>query len=165
MALGALERRKDGRRVRYTPLHDSPVWKAFRMIASASTDPTPLVRDAMSDVPGVQAAFIFGSAAGATLGDDSDIDVFVVEDATVDRKKLLRQLAEVELLLDLEVNAVRYTPQALAERLGDPKHPGWRFVRDTLAGPKKWVAGAASAIAPLAAAAGLRLPDLAGSPS
>jgi predicted nucleotidyltransferase len=144
-------------------VQDSPVWQALRILAGTSADPTPLLRDALADIPGVQAAFIFGSTAQGTQREDSDIDLFVVEEPTLDRRQLLRQLAEAELVLQREINPVRYTPEGLAERLGDPGHPAWRFVCETLAGPKRWVAGAASAIAPLAAAAGVHLPDPVGS--
>lgn len=165
VGLGALERFEEGRRVRYQVVPDSPVWRAVGILESASTDLAPLVQDAVVDVPGVLAAFIFGSMARGTQRDDSDIDVFVLEDPSVDRRKLLGRLAEVALLVGREVNAVRYTPQALGERLGDPTHPAWQFVRDTLAGPKRWVAGDASDIGPLAAAARIPLPELGGSPS
>jgi predicted nucleotidyltransferase len=162
-ALGALERREDGRRVRYRPRPESPVWKAVAMLEGASPDPTTLVREAIADVPGVLAAFIFGSTAGGMQRKDSDIDLFVVETPEVDRRRLLTQLAEVELLAGREIDTLRYTPQALGERLGDAGHPASRFVRDVLVGPKRWVAGAASVIAPIAAAAGLPATALAGS--
>jgi predicted nucleotidyltransferase len=162
--LGAIERRQDGRRVRYGAIRESPVWKALAILTGASSDPTLLLRDAVTDVPGVLAAFVFGSTARGTEREDSDIDLFVVEDAGVDRRRLLGQLAEVEQLVGREVHAVRYTPQALGERLGDASHPAARFVRDALLGPKRWIAGAASAIAPMAAAAGLPPAALAGGP-
>lgn len=163
--LRALERFEDGRLVRYRVNHASRVWKAVRILASETRDPTALLQAALVDIPGLQAAFIFGSTAKGTQREDSDIDVFVLEDSTVDRKKLLRQLGEAALLLEREVNPVRYTARSLAERLGNRHHPGWRFVRDGLSGPKRWVAGDAQFLYPLAAAAGLKLSDLAGDPS
>ncbi len=162
-ALGAIGRRPDGRRVRFHALPDSPVWKGLAMLEGASPDPTALVREAVSGVPGVLAAFIFGSLARGDHREDSDIDLFVVEDPAVDRRTLLGQLAEVEQLVGREVDAVRYTPQALGERLGDTRHPAFAFVRQALLGPKRWIAGAASTITPLAAAAGLPAEALAGS--
>jgi predicted nucleotidyltransferase len=158
-ALGAIERRADGRRVRYRAVPESPVWKAVEILEGVASDPTALIRDAVGDVSGVLAAFIFGSTAGRTQRDDSDIDLFVVEDPAVDRRTLLGQLAAVEVLLGREVDVVRYTPQALGERLGDASHPAFRFVREALLGPKQWVAGTAQALAPLAAAAGLPAVD------
>ena len=164
ISLGALERVEEGRRVRYRAVRDSPIWRAVGLLESASSDPVPLVQDAIVDVPGIHAAFVFGSTALGTQREDSDIDVFVIEDPDVDRRKLLGQLAEVELLIGREVNAVRYTPQALEERLGDPAHPASKFVLEALNGPKRWVAGDASALRPLAAAAGVSLLERSGSP-
>jgi predicted nucleotidyltransferase len=148
--IGALERVQDGRRVRYQAAEGSPVWKAVRLLMGASTDPAPLVEDALLDVPGVLAAFVFGSTAHGTQRADSDVDLFVVEDAAVDRRKLLAQIAEAGLLLGREVNAVRYTLQGLGERLGNPSHPASSFIHETLAGPKRWVAGGPAEIARLA---------------
>jgi len=161
VSLGMLAREEEGRQVHYRAESSSPAWTALRMLEGASANPTLLVQDALIDVQGIQAAFLFGSTASGTQRDDSDIDLFVLEEPTVDSRKPLRQLAEVEMLIAREINAIRYTPQALALRLGDPKHPAWRFVRETLTGPKVWIAGAASAIAPLASAAGLSCPGLA----
>ncbi|MGQ0814820.1 MAG: nucleotidyltransferase domain-containing protein [Gemmatimonadota bacterium] len=159
VSLGCLVRLREGNRVRYAAVLSSRVWAAARLLAGDTSDPVPLLQNAMADVPGVHAAFVFGSVARGTPGSESDIDLFVVEDSSLDRKKLLRQLAEVESITDREVNPIRYTPQTLAERLGRRDHPAFRFLRDTLTGPKRWVAGAASAIQPLVTAAGIRLRD------
>jgi predicted nucleotidyltransferase len=156
-----LERVQDGRRVRYRAADGSPVWKAVRLLEGASTDPVPLVESALLDVPGVRAAFVFGSTAHGTHRADSDVDLFVLEDSEVDRRKMLNQLAEAALLLGREVNAVRYTPESLADRLRDPSHPAFRFVRDALAGPKRWIAGDPAEVAAVAEAARISFAELA----
>ena len=115
----------------------------------------------MCDVAGIEAAFVFGSMAKHTrIREDSDIDVFVVEGQSVDRNALLRQLFEAGMLIGREVNAVRYTTQALADRLGDRHHPASRFVREALRGPKRWVAGTGTALLPLLAARRLKVQDM-----
>ena len=113
------------------------------------------------DVPGVRAAFVFGSLARGTHRADSDVDLFVLEDSEVDRRKMLSQLAEAGLLLGREVNAVRYTPESLAERLCDPSHPAFRFVRDALTGAKRWIAGDPAEVAAVAETARIPLVELA----
>ncbi|HET9983407.1 MAG TPA: nucleotidyltransferase domain-containing protein [Longimicrobiales bacterium] len=160
--LGALRKEREGRRTHYRAIEGAAIWTALRILEATSADPAPLLRNALVDVPGLHAAFIFGSAATGEQREDSDIDLLVVEEPTADRKTLLRHFAEVGLLLGREVNAVRYTPQALADRLGDPTHPAWGFVREVLSGPKQWIAGTSSAIAPLTAAAGISTRDLVG---
>lgn len=128
-------------------------------------EPASLVRDALRDVSGIQAAFVFGSIANATHTEDSDIDLLLVEDASVNSKLLHTQLAEVGLVLNREVNTIRYSAQALAERLGDSDHAASHFVREVLQGPKLWVAGREEAIRPIATAAGISLAQLAGAPA
>jgi predicted nucleotidyltransferase len=157
VALGALTCREDGRLVRYKPVSDSPLWSAFRAIIAATGDPSAVLRDALCDVAGIDAAFVFGSTAAGTRREDSDIDVIVVEGPHLDTRSLFSRLAEVGLLFATEVNAIRYTPQTLAERLGNPDHPAARFIRNLLEGPKQWVAGDPDVLAPLATAAGVRL--------
>lgn len=160
--LGALEKEEEGRRTVYHVDDSAPIWKAIRILESATGDPSYLVEDALVDVNGLEAAFIFGSVARGEQADDSDIDLLVVEAPEADRKKLLRQLGEVSLVLGREVNAIRYTPQALAERLGDVNHPGWGFVRNVLTGPKRWVGGNPDAVVNLGTAAGLNPRHLVG---
>jgi len=164
--LRALEKSEEGRRVHYRVVDGAPLWKAMRIFESASADPAPLLQDALADVPGLEAAFVFGSSASGQQRHDSDIDVLVVEDSeAADPRRLLARLAAVELLLQREVNPVRYTPGTLADRLGDPSHPAWGFVRQVLSGPKRWVAGTSSRIEPIAVAAGIDRDALAGAPA
>ena len=137
----------------------SALWQAVRLRVAEYDDPAALLRDALCDVRGIETAFVVGSTANGTARPDSDIDLFVVETPDVDRRALHRQLFEVGLLLNREVNAVRYTTQALAERLGQSDHAGARFIVDTLEGPKRLVAGTVAAILPLVTAAGLLFTD------
>jgi predicted nucleotidyltransferase len=160
VALGALERIEEDGRTLYSVAQGLSVWRALRLLESETTDPAPLMREALIDVKGIEAAFVFGSMATGDIHDDSDVDVLVVEQPSLDRRKLNRRTAEAGLLLGRQVNTVRYTPEALAERLGDPSHPAWGFVHEVLRGPKKWVAGAADALVPLATAAGVPRAEL-----
>ncbi len=157
LGLGALDRNLEGRLIRYRMVAASPLWTAFRILLGTAADPTTLVQDALRDVRGVQAAFVYGSTAKQTRGKDSDVDVFVVEDANVDRRALLGQLAEAGVLLRSEINTVRYTPQALAMRLGGSPQAGTHFVREVLEGPKRWVAGDPDVLRPLMTAAGVQV--------
>jgi predicted nucleotidyltransferase len=157
VALGALTRSEDGRQIQYKAVPDARVWLALRTIIAATGDPSTLLRDALCDISGIEAAFVFGSTATGTRREDSDIDVLVVEGPTLDRRSLFRRLAELGLLLATEVNAILYTPHTLAARLGNSHHPAGRFIRDLLEGPKQWVAGNPDALAPLAMAAGVSL--------
>lgn len=126
-------------------------WEVLRTLVAASDEPAELLREALRDVPGVDAAFLFGSAATGTAQPESDIDLLVVGDAVATRP-LYRNLFEVGQILRRPVNALRYTRSTLAARLAS----GARFTRSVLEGPKVWLAGDPSAIAPIATAAGVR---------
>jgi predicted nucleotidyltransferase len=126
-------------------------WVVARALVAASDEPATLLREALRDVPGVEAAFLFGSSATGAAQPESDVDVLVVGDA-VDARALYRNLFEVGQVLDRQVNTLRYTRAILAQRLAS----GAEFPRSVLEGPKIWLAGDPAAIAPIAAAAGVR---------
>jgi len=153
--LGVLESEKEGVRVVYTVIQDSPEWLALRELQATSRDLVPLLRDALVDVEGVMAAFVFGSVARGTHREDSDVDLFVLEGPDFDRRRFYLQLTEVGLLVDRRVNPIRYTPLELGERLGNASHPSRGFLREVLGGEKLWIAGSPSALGPIIAAAGL----------
>lgn len=155
VGIGALERTRDGRLVQFRPAPAAKVWEALRILVREGADAPDIIRDALSDVSGIDAAFVFGSTARGTARPDSDIDVFVVESPTLDRRALNAQLVYAGVALNRQVNTVRYSPLALAERLGDAQHTAHRFARELLEGPKRWVSGSADVLGPLAAAAGI----------
>ncbi len=148
--LGVLHRLAEGRTVRYAVADKASLWGPLRALVGEASDPAVLVREALRGVAGVDAAFVYGSTAASTARSDSDVDLFVVGDS-IDTRALHRALAEAGLLMGREVNPVRYTRTELAARLA----AGTRFVREALTGPKAWVAGTASAVAPIAIAAGI----------
>jgi predicted nucleotidyltransferase len=125
----------------------------------AVVDSITLLRRPRCNVVGIDAAFVFGSSASGCARPDSDVDLFILEGASLDRRAPFCQITDVHILSGREVRVVGYTGQRLAERLGDAEHPGAPFVRRVLAGPKLWVAGTAAALAQLATAEGIAIPD------
>jgi predicted nucleotidyltransferase len=160
--LGVINVEQEGKRTVYTVVQHAPGWRALEELGRTSTDPVPLLRDALVDVDGILAAFVFGSIARGTRREDSDIDLLVVEGPAFDRRRFYGQLSELSLLLGREVNAMRYTPQDIGERLGDPSCPSWGFLHEVLTSEKIWIAGSPSALAPIAAAAGIHSGSLSG---
>ena len=144
VALGALERRVRGREVRYvavTTPDAQKVWRVLRTLVRDLSAPVTLVQEALRDVPGIEAGFVFGSEARGAARPDSDVDVLVVGDA-IDTRAMHRRLVEAALLMGREINPLRYSRAQFAERL----RSGAGFVRDVLRGPKAWVAGSAAAL-------------------
>lgn len=136
--LGMIEREQDGRLVRFRAVAGHPRWAAFRSILREFGEPVQLLRIAVGSVPGVEAAFIYGSCARGDMHPDSDIDVLAVGDALQEREtrlELAQGTLEASMLLNREVNVIRYTPDKLHARQEG------RFLSGVLAGPKRWLVG------------------------
>jgi predicted nucleotidyltransferase len=164
VSLGTVDRTEEDEGTLYSVAPRSVVWRAFQLIASATDDPTPLLREAMVDVRGIVAAWIFGSTASGDAHDDSDIDVLVVEAPSLDRRALYGRTAEVSIILGRQVNTVRYSLEALGDRLGNHSDPAWGFLNRVMRGPKRWLVCDLDATTALAAATGISREELHGSP-
>jgi predicted nucleotidyltransferase len=149
--LGMLQRERDGRLVRYRPMRDHPRWTVFRGLVREFAAPGAVLRIALAEVPGIEAAFIFGSCARGEMDERSDIDVFAIGEGLEERDPELALVAgtsEAAVLLGHEVNVTRYTRQKLERR----RHGG--FLRSVLAGPKEWLIGNDAALQPAMGGAG-----------
>jgi predicted nucleotidyltransferase len=140
-SLGVLVREAGGTRVRYRVDESSTLWPLLRQMVRHLSRPADVLPFALAEVPGIEAAFVFGSHAKGVERPDSDVDLFVVGD-DLDETALLRHTLEAGVLLDREVNVVTATRAELAERLA----AGRRFFRDVMAGAKQWVAGSPAAL-------------------
>lgn len=134
--LGVVRRRPEGRLVRYELIESNPRWRALRALIRELADPVDVVRNALADVPGIAAAFVFGSFARGDMRDDSDVDVFLLGEDIPDHL-LYRGTIEAQILLDREVNIVDMTRPELAHRI----ESGSSFIRNVLARPKLWLVG------------------------
>lgn len=92
----------------------------------------------------IEAMFIFGSAARAEQGQNSDIDLMVIGD--VGLRELTPDLKRLEQELGRQVNVVLYTPEERSRRLsaGEP------FLKRVEGGPKLFVMGGADDLAAVA---------------
>jgi predicted nucleotidyltransferase len=133
---GVVTRRPEGRHVTFQANSAAPLWNALREVVRNVADPTEVLRDALADVPGIDAAFVYGSTARGDTRPDSDVDLFVVG-APADESDLAVRTMEVSALLGREVNVSRYSRAALKER----RHAGSPFLERVLAGSKRWVLG------------------------
>jgi predicted nucleotidyltransferase len=138
-SLGVVRRHTDGRLVRYELVEGNPRWSAFRSLIRELADPVDVVRNALADVPGIEAAFIFGSIARGDQRGDSDVDVFLLGE-DIPERVLYQRTIEASILIGREVNVVQMTRDDLANRLGS----GSSFIRDVLRRPKVWLSGSES---------------------
>lgn len=137
-ALGLVRRERDGRLVRYRAASEHPRWSVLREMVRQFAHPAELLRVALATVPGIEAAFIYGSCARGEMDELSDIDVFAIGEGLEERDPELALVAgtsEASVLLRREVNVTRYTPGRVRAR----RDTG--FLRSVLAGPKTWLVG------------------------
>jgi predicted nucleotidyltransferase len=133
--LGLLRRDNKGRHVVISRNQQHPQWAALTSLVQAYA-PALVLRDALASVPGVEAAFIFGSFARRDERPDSDIDLLIYGDSLPDGE-LGRALLDAALVLDRSVDAKRYDRHSFQRDI----RPGASFLRSALAGPKLWLAG------------------------
>jgi predicted nucleotidyltransferase len=137
-AMGLVRREQDGNRVVYTRDPSNAQWRAIASLVGAYA-PALVLRDVLQDVPGVEAAFIFGSMARGDARPDSDIDLLVYGDA--DDSDLGSALLEAAVVLDRRVDLKPYS----RERLLRNAAPGASFLPRVLLGPKRWLIGSPEA--------------------
>jgi predicted nucleotidyltransferase len=134
--LGLIEKTRDGRRLLYRLNPASERWIAVRALVRKLADPAEVLREAFTGVPGVEAAFVFGSHARGDARQNSDVDVFVVADELGSRA-VQDPLSEAESLIGRDVDVITYSPARLRERLEGGNH----FVDRVRREPKRWIAG------------------------
>lgn len=138
-AMGLVRRERDGNRVVYTRDASNPQWRAIDSLVGAYA-PALVLRDVLQDVPGVEAAFIFGSMARGDARPDSDIDLLVYGDA--EDSDLGSALLEAAVVLDRRVDLKSYS----RERFLRNAAPGASFLSSVLPGPKYWLIGSPDAL-------------------
>ena len=151
--LGVLGRHETGSSVSFSLNQGSRVWWSLLQLIRELSDPALVLREAIRDVDGVDAAFIFGSTAKGTAVRESDIDLFVVAD-NLNRSAFYRNIAEAGQVMGKEINTIEYSREQLAHRLAAKT----RFVREVLEGQKLWVGGDPKRLAPFLIAAGVSEP-------
>lgn len=108
----------------------------LRQLVRELADPVEVIRDALSDVPGTVAGFVFGSFARGDVREDSDVDVLVLGEAIAE-DLLSRRTLDAGVLLGREVNVVSMSRAELRRRL----QTGSGFLPRVAAGPRRWLVG------------------------
>lgn len=140
-AMGLVRREVDGRRVVYRREDANRQWRAIESLV-AEYAPGLVLRDALNEVPGIDAAFIFGSQARGDARPDSDIDLLILGER-IDDAELGAALLETALVLDRPVDVKRYD----AERFIRALAPGASFLPAALAGPIYFLIGSPGVLA------------------
>jgi len=133
--VGVIAAVPDGNRVYYRPREESPLLPELRSLVVKTAGIADVVREALTGIPGVRLAFIFGSAAAGRLTPQSDVDVLVVGSAEYGR--VLAALDAAEDRLGRAVNPMVYEDQEYARLLAEGHH----FLARVLREPKIMLVG------------------------
>jgi predicted nucleotidyltransferase len=134
--IGALRREEEGARTYYVADQEHPSWRAWFLLLRASALPADILREALIDAEGIEAAFIFGSQARGDTRPDSDVDLFLIGSSEA-RDQVLDRLSDAEFLMGKELDVISTDEERLVERI----RAGNSFVSRVLAEPKQWVRG------------------------
>jgi predicted nucleotidyltransferase len=132
--LGILRADRIGRSLVYSINEASAFVPEVRALVQKTLGVEALIREALTDLAGVDSAYIFGSYASGKERPQSDIDLLVI--GRPDRLALSERLAPVERRLGRDVNVVSRTEDQLRTR-----RDADAFWRRVLSGPTVHVAG------------------------
>lgn len=133
--LGLLLPRRMGREKLYRVNEQHPLYPELKRMVYKTTAFGDVLREALTGIPGVKAAFIYGSVPKGTERTGSDVDLFVL--GSPDRAKLDAALSETEDLLGREVSLVSMTLEEWRRRRA--AHEG--FIEELLQSPKIFLVG------------------------
>ncbi len=136
--------RRDGNRLYYRANTAHPIFSDLQGIALKTTGLREQLAAALEDLPGVEMAFVFGSAAAGNTVAASDVDLLVV--GPVGLRALAPRLRPLTSILGREVNPHVLTRRTLATKA----RSGDAFMANVLAAPKIWIKGDARELADLA---------------
>jgi predicted nucleotidyltransferase len=133
--MGLVRREHEGRRVVYARSGYTPEWRAIERLVATYGIPL-LLRAALVAVPGVEAAFIFGSLARGDARPDSDVDLLVYGNDIPDAE-LGGAYLDLGVVLERGLDVKDYDH----ERFEHDNDRRVSFLPTALAGPKVWLIG------------------------
>jgi len=133
--LGVLQANPVGRSLVYSVNERSPLLGEIRALVQKTIGVDGLIAKAVEGLPGVEAAYIFGSHAAGTDTGRSDVDLLII--GRPNRVALSEQLAPVERAIGRDVNVVTKTEAQMRER----RRGGDAFWRQVLGKPMIHIVG------------------------
>lgn len=134
--LGLIERSTVGKQVFYRANRSHPVFFELRALVAKTVGAIPMLRSALVPLADqISVAFIYGSVARGEEKAESDIDLLVVGQATLE--DVLESLADVESSLRRAVNPTVYSAPEFKSKLVHGNH----FLNSVVRGEKVFLIG------------------------
>ena len=137
--MGLLVSTVEGRQKYYAADRDCPVFEDLRGLVTKTTGFIDVLRESLRPfAPGIRAAFVYGSLASGKETPQSDVDLFIVGDASL--RDLAPALRRASHALLREINPVVLSESELAAKVRARDH----FVTAVLQSPKTFLIGGES---------------------
>ncbi|PKL69208.1 MAG: hypothetical protein CVV30_06420 [Methanomicrobiales archaeon HGW-Methanomicrobiales-1] len=134
-AFGLIAGQKKGNQQYYTVNRDFFLYSDLQKIVLKTEGIAKIIRDDLTELPGIDCMFIFGSFAQGTAGAKSDIDLFIVGD--VDENSLIPRIHTGEQKTNREINYTLMHRDEFRKR----KESGDPFVKNVMHEPKIQIIG------------------------
>lgn len=146
------ERGTENRRVCVRAVLGHPAWTALRTLVRTFAQPEDVLKMMMAGMPGIAAAFVYGSVARGDATADSDCDLMVVIAPELSaashhaiEQALAVQTGSTSLALGRDLSVAVYSAETLQRKAAS----GHGFVVRVLADTKRWVRGSDAEFADL----------------
>lgn len=133
--IGLLSSMKKGNLKYYTVNKKMPIFTELTNIILKTEGVGKMLIESLGTIGEIRAAFIYGSFAGGSAGDKSDIDLFVI--GCVNEDELIRNIQKLEMQISREINYVLFTNEEVKDRIKN-RDP---FIRNVLKEKKVVIIG------------------------
>src|SRR5438445_13236115 len=134
--VGLIVRKSVGSQVFYQANRDAPIFREMQALVNKTTGVFSVLRSALHPLAKrVLVAFVYGSVAREQETAQSDVDLLVVGDATLD--EILSRLSAVEKVIGRPINPTVYSVAEFKSKLASGNH----FLNAALKGKKVFLLG------------------------
>jgi len=126
---------RDGNRLYYSANSNHPLYKEIAGMVEKTSGITQKIKEALSTIPGVECAFIFGSYAKGEEKAHSDIDLIIIGDTGL--RTLSAKFTALTNKFEREINPHVYSKKSWKEKLRKKDH----FIRNVLGEKKLFLIG------------------------
>ena len=134
--VGLLVRSRSGHQVYYKANRNHPVFAEIHALVAKTVGVFQLLTSALTPLAKrISLAFVYGSVASRSENAESDVDLMIVGDVTLD--EVLVQLGPVERLIGRPINPTLYSDSDFKNKMDSGNH----FLRSVMRGEKVFLIG------------------------
>lgn len=133
--MGLLKIETEANRKYYSVNKDFPLFSELKSIILKTAGIGDKLKSLVKDYENIQIAFIYGSYAKNSENLSSDIDLFIIGDATL--KDLQKAIIQLEKEIGREINCSIFPPEEFKQKTKDNNH----FIKTVLKEPKIFLKG------------------------